>query len=268
MRAGQALIVVLLVLGVALTVGLAIVARSVTEINVSTVQDESARALSAAVAGIEQSLGGVITGPSGSGSVGSAGDVFTVQKSAAGGITSYIVQEELTAGDTATLALDPSFNSASTNTLRICWGQGATQPAIQLMGYYRPSAGGLAMVNTLGYDSVSRGNGFTTAGVILDDPNCPSGGNLRYGYLLGNTRNLIPSGNAPLYLRVRMLYNGATPQPVGFVASGWSFPAQGEQITAVGQAGGTTQKISVFKGTPDWLPMWDDAVFSGTGLIQ
>jgi len=66
------------------------------------------------------------------------------------------------------------------------------------------------------------------------------------------------------------LYNGSTPQPVGFMvaAGSWSFPAQGEDIVSVGQAGGTTQKISVFKGTPDWLPMWDDAVFSGGSLTQ
>lgn len=269
MQRGQALIVVLLILGVALTVGLAVVSRSVIEVNLSSIQDEGARALSAAEAGIEQTLGGIITGPSGSGTVGSVGDQFVVQKSSVAGATVYLVAEELVAGDTATVALDSNFNSAATNNLRICFGKSGSQPAVQLMGYYRPTAGGAAIVNTLAYDSDAlRGNGFGAA--TSGDPGCP---NFAFGALLTNTRNLIPNGNTPLYLRVRVLYNppASPPVPLGFVAEGspsWSFPAQGEQIIAVGQAGETTQKISVFKGTPDWFPMWDDAVFSGVGLIQ
>lgn len=262
MRGGQALIVILLVLGVALTVGLAIVARSVTEINVSTVQDESARALSAAVAGIEQSLGGVITGPSGSGVVGTAGDVFTVQKSSAGGASVYVASEELVAGDAATVNLEgSSFNGSGTNQLKVCWGGNG---AVEVMGYYR--SGGVVYVNTLAYDSSSRGNGFVLAVASIAD--CPAGGS-GFNYAASfNTTSLIASGVTPLFLRVRLLYNGSMPRPVGFVATGWTFPAQGEDIVAVGQAGGTTQKVSVFKGTPDWLPMWDDAVFSGTSLVQ
>jgi|SRR3989344_1901751 len=261
MRVGQALIVVLLVLGVALTVGLAIVARSVTEVNVSTVQDESARALSAAEAGIEQSLGGVITG-SGTGSVGTVGDVFTVQSNSSAGITSYVYPEELVAGDAATMALDTTFNDPGTRTLKVCWGGGG---AVELMGYYR--SGGVVSVNTRAYDSTSRGNGFDLGS--SDTSNCPTAGSPFNNSALLDTTSLISGGtNEPLFLRVRMLYNGSTSQPVGFFASGWGFPAQGDVITSVGQAGGTTQKISVFKGTPDWLPMWDDAVFSGGSLTQ
>lgn len=269
MRGGQGLIVILLVLGVALTVGLAIVARSVTEINVATVQDESARALSAAVAGIEQSLGGVIVGPSGSGSVGTAGDTFVVQKSFAGGTRTYVVPEELVAGEAATVVVDSNMNSGVANfkKVRVCWGDPAriiagSEPAVEIKAYFRE--GGNVVVKTLAIDAISRGNGFEGGTV------CPDS-SYAYGISgLGqvDTQDLVPVTATPLFLRVRLLYNGATPHPVKLDAVNWDFPAQGEDIVAVGQAGGTTQKISVFKGTPDWLPMWDDAVFSGTSLIQ
>lgn len=257
MKAGQALIVVLLVLGVALTVGLAIVARSVTEVNVSTVQDESARALSAAEAGIEQALGGVIV--SGSDTVGVAGDAFVVQTNSSAAITNYVYPEELVAGDAATMTLDPGILGAG-KTIRFCWGGNG---AIEVMGYYQ--SGSTVLVNTKAYDSSSRGNGFDLG--TPDISSCPTANSPFSNSISVSTSDLIPGG-IPRYLRVRMLYNGSTPRPLGFVTANWSFPAQGDVITSVGQAGGTTQKISVFKGTTDWLPMWDDAVFSGGSLTQ
>ena len=233
MKAGQALIVVLLVLGVALTVGLAIVARSVTEVNVSTVQDESARALSAAEAGIEQALGGVVV--SGGDTVGTAGDAFVVQTNSSTADV-YVVAEELVAGETAIVNLTgSSFNGSGKNPFKVV------------------------------LDGVIGGNGFDNT--VNDGSLCPPG--FSHSVQFG-TQDLIAGGVTPLFLRARLLYNGSTPQPVGFMvaAGSWSFPAQGEDIVSVGQAGGTTQKISVFKGTPDWLPMWDDAVFSGGSLTQ
>ncbi len=269
MRGGQAVVSIILVLGVALTVGLAIVARSVTEINVATVQDESARALSAAVAGIEQSLGGVITGPSGTGSVGSAGDVFTVQKSFAGAASIYVVPEELVGGEAATVVVNSDMNSgvADFKKLRVCWGDPAgisdgLEPAVEIKAYFREL--GRVQVNTKAYDAIPRGNGFEGGTTV-----CPSDSSYAYTATgLVDTQGLVPAAATPLFLRVRLVYNGATPHPVKLEAVNWDFPAQGEDITAVGQAGGVTQKVSVFKGTADWLPMWDDAVFSGTSLIQ
>ena len=52
MKSGQALIVVLLILGVVTTVALSIASRSVSEVAVSTTQQESAQALAAAEAGV------------------------------------------------------------------------------------------------------------------------------------------------------------------------------------------------------------------------
>lgn len=55
-QSGQIALVVLLVMVVLLTVGLAVVSRSVTDIRISQETEESARAFSAAEAGIEEAL--------------------------------------------------------------------------------------------------------------------------------------------------------------------------------------------------------------------
>ena len=55
-ESGQALLIVVLSLAVVLTVVLSILARSVTDIKLSTGSEESLRAFSAAEAGIERAL--------------------------------------------------------------------------------------------------------------------------------------------------------------------------------------------------------------------
>lgn len=55
-NSGQALLIILLVLSVALTVTLSAVSRSITDITITTYEEDSSRAYSAAEAGIEQAL--------------------------------------------------------------------------------------------------------------------------------------------------------------------------------------------------------------------
>ena len=59
-----------------MTVSLSIASRSATEVSVSTAQEEAARALAAAEAGVEAKLGGITTG---SGQVGTSGSTYTVE---------------------------------------------------------------------------------------------------------------------------------------------------------------------------------------------
>jgi len=55
-NSGQALLIILLIMAVALTIGLSVVSRSVTDIRISQEQEESARVFSAAEAGLESLL--------------------------------------------------------------------------------------------------------------------------------------------------------------------------------------------------------------------
>ena len=79
-QSGQALLIILLVMAVGLTVALAIVSRSVTDIRISRQEEESARAFSAAEAGIEQAL----IGGEGDYSIESEGETITAHVSQVG----------------------------------------------------------------------------------------------------------------------------------------------------------------------------------------
>ena len=59
---GQALLIVLLTLSVVLTIVLSIVSRSITDISITSLEEDSQRAFNAAEAGVEQALlkGGAI----------------------------------------------------------------------------------------------------------------------------------------------------------------------------------------------------------------
>ena len=59
---GQALLIILLVLSVALTTGLALVARTTTDISISEKETASSKAFEAAEAGIEEALKAIETG--------------------------------------------------------------------------------------------------------------------------------------------------------------------------------------------------------------
>ncbi|HRR05567.1 MAG TPA: hypothetical protein P5325_02065, partial [Candidatus Woesebacteria bacterium] len=59
---GQALLIILLVLSVALTTGLALVARTTTDISISEKETASSKAFEAAEAGIEEALRAIEAG--------------------------------------------------------------------------------------------------------------------------------------------------------------------------------------------------------------
>lgn len=143
---GQALLVVVLIFAVALTMGLAIVSRSVTDIRISKEQEESARAFSAAEAGIEAALGGE--------EITSFGDFnLDVDTWTLAGFeqTSFVYPDLIKKGETQTVWLvghneetsepDPSvrFNG---NEITIFWGNEGTPinddaPALEATLYFQ-----------------------------------------------------------------------------------------------------------------------------------
>lgn len=266
MRSGQALLIVLLVLAVALTVGLSIASRSITEVSVSTSQEESARALSAAEAGVEQALGGIATGGPGTAVPGSTTEKFTVTNNTLGNSNSFVFNDMFAAGDVATVALDNNLGS----TVIVCVGkQGDPATGAEITYYYRPGIS--YAVGRRVYDPSNRmgANGGTAVAVS----SCPVAA---WTWAWARSFNVatdltVGPGGPPLSLRIRLFFNGSTQEPVGAVTSGGvnpKFPSQGSQIVSVGQAGQSTQKVQVFEGNPDVPPVFDTALYSGGSLQQ
>ena len=123
MRRGQALIAVLLILGVVVTVSLSIASRSITEVSVSTAQEEAARALAAAEAGVEAKLSGS-TLPD-AGNVGTS--TYTVTLADFGTVnTPLALVQRLTSGESVTVNL-AGYTAGS---IGVCWsGVGSLETA-------------------------------------------------------------------------------------------------------------------------------------------
>lgn len=286
---GQALLIILLVMAVVLTIGLSVVARSITDVTISRKGEEAARAFSAAEAGIEQIL--IAAGNIPSGTV--TGGSFTASKvdlSATNG-KEFVVPSPVNAGEVApvwfvghdatTSQLTCSGGNCFTgSTIKVCWGEqgtpgnGGTTPAIEVSVLYT-TGGGEARMARGAYDpKADRGNGFSTS----VDLGCTVAGRT-FAFAkeitlstLGvssrsNASNLNPG---PQAVRLRLLYNTDKAHTVGLAIVGdGTLPTQGTRFVSVGSANDSDakRKIEVYQLFSDLPPIFDFAVFSGTGGI-
>lgn len=233
MKPGQALIAVLLILAVIMTVSLSIASRSATEVSVSTAQEEAARALAAAEAGVEAKLGGITTG---SGQVGTSGSTYTVELTDFGTVSTPLVLPQLLASGES---VSVNLTGYGANSIGVCWNGGGD---LETAFYY-----GNPVAVTRDY--------FTT----------PAGNCLGYsGY---NFRTVVLGGSPELFLRLKLLKNATNGQLVIIPAPNSGLPKQGDTITAVGQAGESVRKVEVNK--QDEIPdIFEAALFSGGSLSK
>lgn len=169
---GQALLIILLLLAVVLTVTLSIVSRSITEVNISTYQDESVRALNAAEAGIESAILNLGSAPPGT----AYKETFDNQASYESVVgydsptanDEYAYENTLLSGQSAFFWLvshDASGKISCSGLpcsravqFQICWGTPGTSssvsetPAVEVSVYYDNSAP--QAVNTGNYSDI------------------------------------------------------------------------------------------------------------------
>ncbi len=277
MRSGQVLVMILLLLSVVITIGLAISSRSVTEVGISTTQEESARALAAAEGGIEAALAGKVT-TGAAVSVGTTGTYVVAAPSQYGAGTQVTFAEGVKAGEAATVFLLAHDTNGSLvvnnqrytgNSVVVCWGESGSSsvvPALEAILYYQSGANYLA--SRAVYDSQGTGR---TLGSVAPDGNtsgCPTGKNYAFKKTVDFSASGLNIGSGtPYYLRLKLAYNGNTGSPVGVGRVGTSqFPTQGQLVTSTGQAGQTSRKVQVVQRYSDPLPYLDNAVFSGGSL--
>ena len=239
MRQGQALIVVLLALGVVMTVALSIASRSTTEISVSTAQEEAARALAAAEAGVEAKLGGITAG---SGSVGINGSTYMVGLTDFGVVNTFLVLPQLLASGES---VSVNLGGYVPGTIGVCWE--GTNASLETAYYY----------------------GSSSVVVVARDYVAPTGGCSVAGYTDYNYKNVNVGGGPPkFFLKLKLLGNSSTRYQLVIVPTGGNnLPKQGDVITAVGQAGESVRKIEVNK-QDDRPGIFDTALFSGGSLVK
>lgn len=257
---GQAVLIVMLVMAVALTIGLAIVSRTTTDIKISQQQEESARAFSAAEAGIEELL------KPGAGTTFALPDIgggasVDAKVTTASGYSEFLFPDEILPGQTAILWLAEhsgddlnESNTYSGSSFNLCWNGEAVEVSV----YYKQ--GGEYKVTRGAYDpNRTRGNNFADV---------DSGGCL--GLARKKTINFsslgVPGGSILLFANLKPYYSTTK---IGVVAaSGKSFPSQGKEIESTGTLGTIARKVRVFRSWPAPAAVFDYGLFSGGGLVK
>lgn len=262
---GQVLLITLLILAVGLTAGLAVVSRSVTDIRISQQEEESARALSLAEAGIEQALvGGPLSDTAG-------GVSYTVVPEPLRDLTQYdFGAGKFAAGDTQNAwlvghsgeELNPAvFYQASPNQIEVYWGNQGTgvdehTPALEVIFIYND--GVFKIARYASDPNAGRQNEFDKS---VND----------VGHVLGRFEKTLDLPTGTTYaLRLKLLYNDA-PHILGIKGvGGATIPEQGScyTSTATVQASGITRSVrqcNFHKAPPE---IFDYVLFSGSNLSK
>src|SRR3989304_8125918 len=245
-NSGQAILTVLLIMVVGLTVSLAVVARSVTSVKISTQEEESQRAFSAAEAGLEETL---LSGAAASGTLGNASYTVIIPAGSTSG--KFIFPEIIKQDDTQALWLvghDGSDNIIAPGPgdqrypigqpVDICWespGAG-DEPAMEIIILHQRTIGANEYKVARGaYDPDGRRNNFS--GVTSSGGSECGDFNYRQRIVFSDFFNT--NNQRVVAVRLRPIYNGARVAACqsGCPAAG-NIPPQGEENESTG-AGGT-----------------------------
>lgn len=239
--------IILLVLSVALTTGLALVARTTTDISISEKETASSKAFEAAEAGIEEALKAIEAGqalptPFILEPGGEEAEVKVTQD-----LTGEVTRRQIFPGQATTFWLNsitldggifPADISYGGTALTFCWDR---EENIEAAVYYQDN----------GYYKVARhylggGSGITCPGLAKSGTiDLPEGANFV------NVRFYSTNPFIPLTV--------TTKEPL---------PRQGATVEAEATVGDVVRKISVFQGWPQVPSFFDFAVLSAGSLTK
>ncbi|HUV43034.1 MAG TPA: pilus assembly PilX N-terminal domain-containing protein [Patescibacteria group bacterium] len=274
-NSGQALLVILLIMAVALTIGLSVVSRSVTDIRLSQEQEESARAFSVAEAGLESLLAGQDLPDFSAEDFTIAAETISLGGS---GKNSFRFPKEIDAGKTQTIWLiDHDETTGDLNpssgfyqdggTIEIFWGNEdqvanePTTPALEATIIYND---GEFKTTKSAFDPDSNrttSNNFTLASsgesLTIDDQT--------FTFPFKATVS-IPSGSYAL--RLKLIYNDV--EQALAIRGDADLPLQGQcyQVTASDVGAGISRKVEqcqLFEAPP---AIFDYVLFSEEDLIK
>ena len=250
---GQAVLIILLVVAVALGFGLSIISHSVTDVKISKQEQEAARAFNAAEAGVEEALKSITVG---SGSI-TVDDVEVSYSVAGETILNTLVKE----GESAELDLvgaDPGLDTLTVNWVNS--GTSSEDPGTCIATTNQAPASllitvtdNLNQVRRYGVNScsLSSENGMTDVATSGDSP-----------FL----RKLDIGVDADdVLVRIRPWYNQASIKVTGNV----ELASQAYRINSTAQAPTLESKaIEVSRSEPATPSVFDYVLFSGTNIVK
>lgn len=257
---GQVLLVVILAAVVALTVGLAAVSRSITNTKVTTEEENSQKALSAAEAGVEELAGNASLLATGSNKQLSNNSKFDAKATALAVTNPFAINggQLVSKDDGADIWLSnyPDYSGQWSGTLTIYWQKNAdcTKEAaleIVVLSGASTNSPNLARYTVDGCASRRSGNSFSA-------PTSSTANRTISGVIYDNSYTLPAAITSGFIARVVPLYND-TKMGVGYITCSVisvtcpvinPFPSQGSMITSTGAFGNTKRTVQVVKGYP------------------
>lgn len=256
-QSGQALLLVLLFMAVALTLVLSVFSRTISDINISSQDESSLRAFSAAEAGVEQAL--VVGSSAVDVNIGDAKFSATVSDFAEGKET-FVLPNSFVSGEPAvvwfvshdSITGNPSCSGASNpcfegSQIKICWGDNtaAPIPALEASIVYLNTEGNYstARIARAAFDDNA---GRRASNHFVDpDGSCTiESSTFQYSTTLD-----FSSLNNLQFMVLKLLYNNTSHHVgVDVSTSGSTLPAQGQLIESSGTSGDTNRRIEVFQG--------------------
>jgi hypothetical protein len=291
-QGGQALLLVLLSMAVVLTIVLSVLSRTITDITVTSREEEALRAFAAAEAGIERAL---IIGSN----VGDFGDSasFTATISNFGRQQSeYVYPEKLLSGETAIIWFvdhddDDGHLTCDTgecfagSSIKVCWGEpetasdSDTTPAIETSIFYANTPGDYSTIR-IARDTRDPNrnrdvpNSFQADGIgttcVIEDQEFAFRKILNFGTDLDIPAGSYSVQNGLQFAKIRILYNTDAAHTIGvdISDSGGTLPSQGVRIESAGSAGEANRRIEVYQTFGELPPIFDAALFSPGGIIK
>jgi flagellar basal body-associated protein FliL len=288
-ESGQILVLVLMIVLVALTIGLSIASRTLMNMRNTAQLDQSNRAFSAAEAGIERALNMLKTNADAC--VDNAckatidGVESRVEVVKAGGSTDAFGVSSLDKDETIQVNLKHGNGTSYQGSLELYWGlrgdkaAGCSSTAAVVMSIVYLQSGNYGMSKVAidpcttelrrtynGFERLSAANNdpaFMSGGIRLQDGSLEGNYGHRYTLNLAPGGGLVPAGATAELARVRVMYAG--PKPVAFNPTGGALlPAQGEQITSTAVVGGKQRTVKVLKTASSLPAIFDYALFNGS----
>lgn len=263
-QSGQIALISLLVLTIATTVGLSLIARTTTDISVTRKIEESTRAFSAAEAGIEETLKSGIAASGETDPALGVSYVVTIKPTTGGPGSPFVFPQKTLNENTETVWLvnhnaDGTINETPTYTsptIDVCWSSESTTPALVVSVLYK-SAGAYRMAKAA-FDPAGRANNFSAPTATTGG--CGAGTNTTYKSTLSFADfGITPAVDTLIALRIRPVYSGT----LIAISPVQDLPVQGNNIESVGKAGGdVNRKIVVYQQYRSAASIFDYAVYS------
>jgi len=288
-QSGQALLIILLAMTVVVTLGLSVVSRSISDVSITTEQEDALRAFSAAEAGIEEIIvSSVPIGSTTSRAVSNAGDPNEIAYSATvkrfpENASEFVYPVEIGSGDSATVWLkehdangNPTGASYNRAAINILWGKpdsSLRQTAIEISVFYIESSNGRLQVARQVVDPRRQiDTNAPDATMPSAQARLSDGTQYRYYEQLVFSSDLgaNPVVDQLVSMDVRFIYNRDSNQPLAVttVTPTHFLPSQGTYIESVGTSGDATRKVLVSQLYPHVPSIFNSAISSKTDIVK